>query len=168
MVLMAHVQDERRPQMEVIAERGQERPADWPKRLPPVKFGESDIVTAKSEWEWRKLATVYDLMPTDDAITWVLTHSSVALFDIKTSTFSGLLLSSMATHNWLYFTSPDGATLPRNRYSPFRTLSEHISKLILQMCPHKRAFVLDHGIVGDDLDGNLYVSCKCHVLSTFY
>lgn len=28
-----------------------------------------------------------------------------------------------------------------------------------QMCPHKRAFVLDHGIVGDDKDGNLYVSC---------
>lgn len=30
-----------------------------------------------------------------------------------------------------------------------------------QMCPHKRAFVLDHGIVGDDKDGNLYVSCPC-------
>ncbi|GFZ50204.1 Nitrite reductase [NAD(P)H] [Saitozyma sp. JCM 24511] len=31
-----------------------------------------------------------------------------------------------------------------------------------QMCPHKRAFVLDHGIVGDDKDGNLYVSCPLH------
>ena len=30
-----------------------------------------------------------------------------------------------------------------------------------QMCPHKRAFILDHGIVGDDKDGNLYVSCPC-------
>ncbi|CAE7217581.1 unnamed protein product, partial [Rhizoctonia solani] len=30
------------------------------------------------------------------------------------------------------------------------------------MCPHKRAFVLDHGIVGDDADGNLYVSCPLH------
>lgn len=29
------------------------------------------------------------------------------------------------------------------------------------MCPHKRAFVLEHGIVGDDPNtGNLYVSCK--------
>ncbi|OCF75267.1 nitrite reductase [NAD(P)H], large subunit [Kwoniella mangroviensis CBS 8886] len=31
-----------------------------------------------------------------------------------------------------------------------------------QMCPHKRAFVLDHGIVGDDKNGNLYVSCPLH------
>lgn len=28
-----------------------------------------------------------------------------------------------------------------------------------QMCPHKRAFVLDHGIIGDDVNGNLHVSC---------
>ncbi|WVW80433.1 nitrite reductase [NAD(P)H], large subunit [Kwoniella bestiolae CBS 10118] len=31
-----------------------------------------------------------------------------------------------------------------------------------QMCPHKRAFVLDHGIVGDDKNGDLYVSCPLH------
>jgi nitrite reductase (NAD(P)H) len=30
-----------------------------------------------------------------------------------------------------------------------------------QMCPHKRAFVLDQGIIGDDKEGNLYVSCPC-------
>ena len=30
------------------------------------------------------------------------------------------------------------------------------------MCPHKRAFVLDHGVVGDDPNGNLYVSCPLH------
>jgi nitrite reductase/ring-hydroxylating ferredoxin subunit len=30
-----------------------------------------------------------------------------------------------------------------------------------QMCPHKRAFVLEHGIIGDDPNtGNIYVSCK--------
>jgi nitrite reductase (NAD(P)H) len=28
------------------------------------------------------------------------------------------------------------------------------------MCPHKRAFVLDHGIIGDNAGGELYVSCK--------
>lgn len=79
MVLMAYVQDERRPQTEVITERGQERPADWPKQLPPAKLGESLIVTPKSEWEWRKLATVNDLMPTDDATTRVLTHIHLLL-----------------------------------------------------------------------------------------
>ena len=32
-----------------------------------------------------------------------------------------------------------------------------------QMCPHRRAFVLDHGIVGDDpSSGALYVSCPMH------
>ena len=30
------------------------------------------------------------------------------------------------------------------------------------MCPHKRAFVLDHGLVGDDRNGNIYVSCPLH------
>ncbi|KAF7300645.1 NAD(P)H nitrite reductase [Mycena chlorophos] len=31
-----------------------------------------------------------------------------------------------------------------------------------QMCPHRRAFVLDHGIVGESADGNPYVSCPLH------
>ncbi|KAG1776329.1 hypothetical protein EV702DRAFT_1179952 [Suillus placidus] len=122
--------DEHRPQTEVITERGQERPADWPKRLPPTKLGESAFVTPKSEWEWRKLATVHDLMPTDDATT----SAAVKYGDSQLAIFH----------------------IPRRGY--FATQ---------QMCPHKRAFVLDHGIVGDDLDGNLYVSCKCHVLSAF-
>jgi nitrite reductase (NAD(P)H) len=34
------------------------------------------------------------------------------------------------------------------------------------MCPHKRAFVLDHGIIGDDKDGNIYVSCKSSLSSS--
>lgn len=117
--------DERRPQTEVITERGQERPADWPKRLPPAKLGESVIVTPKSKWEWRKLATVQDLMPTDDATT----SAAVKYGDSQLAIFH----------------------IPRRGY--FATQ---------QMCPHKRAFVLDHGIVGDDLDGNLYVSCPLH------
>ncbi|THU96328.1 nitrite reductase [Dendrothele bispora CBS 962.96] len=32
-----------------------------------------------------------------------------------------------------------------------------------QMCPHKRAFILEHGIVGDDpKSGEIYVSCPMH------
>ncbi|KAG2156771.1 uncharacterized protein EDB93DRAFT_1238676 [Suillus bovinus] len=117
--------DERRPQTEVIRERGQERPADWPTKLPPAKLGESAIATPKSEWEWRKLATVHDLMPTDGATT----SAAVKYGDSQLAIFH----------------------IPRRGY--FATQ---------QMCPHKRAFVLDHGIVGDDLDGNLYVSCPLH------
>ncbi|TFK21046.1 nitrite reductase [Coprinopsis marcescibilis] len=31
-----------------------------------------------------------------------------------------------------------------------------------QMCPHKRAFVLEHGIIGDSSNGKPYVSCPLH------
>jgi len=32
-----------------------------------------------------------------------------------------------------------------------------------QMCPHKRAFVLEHGLIGDDAkSGAVYVSCPMH------
>jgi len=117
--------DERRPQTEVIKERGQERPADWPKESLPIKLHESDIVTHKSEWKWRNLATVHDLTPNTDATT----SAAVKYGDSQLAIFH----------------------IPRRGY--FATQ---------QMCPHKRAFVLDHGIVGDDLDGNLYVSCPLH------
>ncbi|KAJ8585502.1 nitrite reductase [Rhizopogon salebrosus TDB-379] len=117
--------DERRPQTEVIKERGQERPADWPKESLPAKLHESAIVTPKSEWEWRNLATVHDLTPNTDATT----SAAVKYGDSQLAIFH----------------------IPKRGY--FATQ---------QMCPHKRAFVLDHGIVGDDLDGNLYVSCPLH------
>jgi len=31
-----------------------------------------------------------------------------------------------------------------------------------QMCPHRRAFVLDHGIIGESPKGDPYVSCPLH------
>jgi nitrite reductase (NAD(P)H) len=31
-----------------------------------------------------------------------------------------------------------------------------------QMCPHKRAFILSDGIIGDDEKGNMWVSCPYH------
>lgn len=31
-----------------------------------------------------------------------------------------------------------------------------------QMCPHKRAYVLENGMVGEDKNKNLYVSCPMH------
>lgn len=30
------------------------------------------------------------------------------------------------------------------------------------MCPHKRAFVLHDGLIGDDADGNIHVACPLH------
>jgi nitrite reductase (NAD(P)H) len=59
------MQEERLSPMEVIHERGQQRPADWPKQLPPAKLRASQIATPKSEWQWRKLAAVQDLTPSN-------------------------------------------------------------------------------------------------------
>ncbi|CAE6540498.1 unnamed protein product [Rhizoctonia solani] len=117
--------DERQAQIEPIVERGQTRPADWPKSFPPVKFNESDIHAPKAQWTWRPLAKTSEMRPTSAGTT-----SAVAKYgDTQIAIFN----------------------VPERGY--FATQ---------QMCPHKRAFVLDHGIVGDDANGNLYVSCPLH------
>lgn len=46
------------------------------------------------------------------------------------------------------------------RLALFRT--PHGYHATQQMCPHKRAFVLDHGIVGDNGGGAPHVSCPLH------
>lgn len=64
-------QDERRPAIENIVERGQTRPADWPKTFPSQKFEDKQIATARADWTWIKLATVEDLTPTEHNTTCV-------------------------------------------------------------------------------------------------
>ncbi|KAH9947040.1 nitrite reductase [Amylocystis lapponica] len=118
--------EERRPQIETIAERGQLRPANWAKDTPSVLLRESDIKSPKSQWTWRKMAQVVDLMPTEAGTT----SAAVKYGDSQIAIFH----------------------VPRRGY--FATQ---------QMCPHRRAFVLEHGIVGDDpKSGALYVSCPMH------
>ncbi|KAB5593146.1 Nitrite reductase (NAD(P)H) large subunit [Ceratobasidium theobromae] len=117
--------DERQPQIEPIVERSQQRPADWPKAFPAVKFDESDVSVPKTHWTWKPLAKTSDLKPTSAGTTSAVAKygdSQIAIFNV-----------------------------PDRGY--FATQ---------QMCPHRRAFVLDHGIVGDDANGNLYVSCPLH------
>ncbi|KAG6901833.1 hypothetical protein C0995_007404 [Termitomyces sp. Mi166 len=117
--------DEKLPQSEVITERGQHRPADWPKAYPPVKFSHENVVTAKSEWKWVTVAKTADLLPNDAGTTSAAVkygNTQLAIFHV-----------------------------PNKGYYATQ-----------QMCPHKRAFVLDHGIIGDTANGNLYVSCPLH------
>lgn len=59
--------------MEIISERGQTRPADWPKDFGPLKFAESDLskTVRKEEWEWKHVCSVGDLMPTNAGTTCV-------------------------------------------------------------------------------------------------
>ena len=122
----------------MIEERGQMRAADWPKDFPGPKFDAKDLRTPKSEWKWTPLATKADLAPTDTNTTYV--------------------------HLSLIKISPDRIRSCAVRYGDDSQLAIfHVPKkgyfATQQMCPHKRAFVLDHGIIGDDKDGNLYVSC---------
>ncbi|TFK51421.1 nitrite reductase [Heliocybe sulcata] len=117
--------DEARPQMEMIKERNQARPANWPKTFPPAKLHVSSIRTPKSEWKWREVAAVEDLTPTQAGTT----SAAVKYGDSQLAIFH----------------------IPKRGYYATQ-----------QMCPHKRAFVLDHGIVGDDPNGNVYISCPLH------
>ncbi|SGY20621.1 BQ5605_C016g08108 [Microbotryum silenes-dioicae] len=118
--------DERRVGIEPITERGQNRPADWPKNFPAKRFEDNEVPTPRSEWEWVNLATTQDLMPTE------------------ANTTSAAVRYGQDTQLAIFH-------VPKRGY--FATQ---------QMCPHKRAFVLEHGIIGDDANGNLYVSCPLH------
>ncbi|KAJ6631137.1 NADPH nitrite reductase [Mycena sp. CBHHK59/15] len=117
--------DERRPQAEMITERGQQRPADWAKAYPPIKITQDQLLTPKSDWQWLTLVAKANMMPTDVGTTSVAIkygETQLAVFHV-----------------------------PKRGY--FATQ---------QMCPHRRAFVLDHGIVGESPTGDLYVSCPLH------
>jgi len=63
------MQDERRPAVEEIEERGQTRAADWPKSFPGEKFTLDMIPTPEERWKWVALATVEDLQPNDHNTT---------------------------------------------------------------------------------------------------
>ncbi|GAA5872094.1 hypothetical protein JCM8547_003101 [Rhodosporidiobolus lusitaniae] len=118
--------DERRLNSELITERGQQRPADWPKNFPGQRFTDASIPTPRSQWKYVKLATVDDLAPNEEGTTSCAVRygedTQLAVFHV-----------------------------PKRGY--FATQ---------QMCPHKRAFILEHGIIGDDANGALYVSCPLH------
>uniref|UniRef100_A0A8H7Y0P8 Rieske domain-containing protein n=1 Tax=Psilocybe cubensis TaxID=181762 RepID=A0A8H7Y0P8_PSICU len=108
---------------ELIEERGQRRPPDWPEEATSLKFETSDIVNG--HWKWRKVAKFGDLRPTEDASTSMVVNYSdteIAIFRLA--------------NGEMYATQ--------------------------QMCPHRRAFVLSDGLVGESQDGKPYVSCPLH------
>jgi len=61
--------DERVAPGELIEERGQRRPADWPKAFPPVSLKPDVIATPKSEWQWISMVKKTEMMPTDAGTT---------------------------------------------------------------------------------------------------
>ena len=60
---------ERRQQTEVIEERGQKRPADWPKTSGSLRFTPDQFVTPKHQWTWQTVAKKGDMVLNDQATT---------------------------------------------------------------------------------------------------
>lgn len=115
--------DEQRPSMELIEERDQSRPIDWPAEAPPLKLQKSDI--QNGVWQWRTVANLKDLNPSSEGSSSIVINYSdtqIAIFRLANGT--------------LYATQ--------------------------QGCPHRRAFVLADGLLGDTPDGKPYVSCPLH------
>ncbi|CAJ0635803.1 6306_t:CDS:2 [Entrophospora sp. SA101] len=116
--------------IEIITERGQKRPADWPKDVsvlqPLMSNGNGDVVSnGKNELtgkSWVKIAPV-DLFPDNSGKVIKYGDTQIAIFNSHDKT------QWYATQN---------------------------------MCPHKRAFVLADGILGDDENGVVKVSCPMH------
>ena len=64
--------DETALQIEPIVERGQTRPADWPKEFPSMKLEDSHVPAPKDQWKWKALAKVTDFSQTNEGTTYVV------------------------------------------------------------------------------------------------
>ncbi|CAG8467296.1 11382_t:CDS:2 [Funneliformis caledonium] len=106
--------------IEYITERGQQRPADWPKKFDDdLVVPDNKSLTDKS---WVKIALTSSF-PIEAGQVIKYGDTQIAIFN---------------THG-------------RTRWYATQN-----------MCPHKRAFVLSQGLVGDDENGILKVSCPMH------
>lgn len=121
--------DESEPMIEMVAQRGQERPADWPSEAISLQqiemldgrtLGEHEEEQLK-QTRWTQVGTVDDF-PMDGGATVKYGNVQIAVFN---------------------FTS-------RGEWYACQ-----------QMCPHKKAFVLSRGIIGDS-GGLPKVACPLH------
>ena len=60
---------ERRPQIEIIEERGQQRPANWPNTSTPIKLTAEQLKTPKNQWTWITVAKNDDITLSEDGTT---------------------------------------------------------------------------------------------------
>ena len=60
---------ERRPQTEIIEERGQQRPANWPNTSAPLKLTAEQLKTPKNQWAWVTVVKKDDITLSEDGTT---------------------------------------------------------------------------------------------------
>ena len=119
--------DETEPTIEIISERGQPRPADWPGEAVSLRQIEAldrladDAAGAAAERAWVKVGSECDFPP-DGGATVKYGGVQIAVFNFSSR---GAWYASQ------------------------------------QMCPHKKAFVLSRGILGD-AGGTPKVACPLH------
>ncbi|HIE66057.1 MAG: nitrite reductase large subunit NirB [Nitrospira sp.] len=120
--------DETESSLEIISERGQQRPADWPSesvsleqfKLLQQRLPEADLVQ-ENQSAWVKVGIVSDF-PTNGGATIKVGKVQIAVFNFES----------------------------RGKWYACQ-----------QMCPHKKAFVLSRGIIGD-VQGTPKVACPLH------
>lgn len=113
--------DERSEQIELVRERNQTRPANWPKESVLEDFRERKWTSL----EWEQVCKVEDLR-----------HSSAG---------GSCAIKRGDTELAIFHVEGKGYYATQ------------------QMCPHRRAFVLSDGIIGDDpVTGEPFVSCPMH------
>ncbi|MCL4108157.1 UNVERIFIED_CONTAM: hypothetical protein GTU68_066080 [Idotea baltica] len=112
--------DETEPTIEIVSERGQSRPGDWPveKRREEVEVNHSEELATK---KWVQVGTADDF-PIDGGSTIKYGKTQIAVFNF-------------ASRGEWYATQ--------------------------NMCPHRKAFVLSRGMVGD-ASGTPKVACPLH------
>ena len=116
--------DEIKEGIEIVEERGQKRPAEWPEEA-PLRFEVNEIVQPENQWKWRKVATAADLRNSNKGTTSIAVNYS----DTQLAVFK-------LANGRIYATQ--------------------------QLCPHRRAFVLSDGLLGETIEGNPYISCPLH------
>ncbi|ORY78544.1 hypothetical protein BCR37DRAFT_382185 [Protomyces lactucae-debilis] len=106
--------------VEQIQERGQVRPANWPKKSDTTDFKN----TKWSSLSWEPVCSVEALKstPAGASATVLRGETQLAIFHVQGKG---------------YFASQ-------------------------AMCPHRKAFVLAQGLIGDDENGEVHVSCPMH------
>ena len=60
---------ERRPQTEIVEERGQQRPANWPSTSASLKLTVEQLKTPKNQWTWITVAKKDDLTLSENGTT---------------------------------------------------------------------------------------------------
>lgn len=123
---------------ELRTERGQSHPASWPEEEVPLRFIKEDLSSVTS----------------DPAV--------ISAFNNPKGGWSWIKLARLSDLR----PTKNGATSVVVNYSDTQIAIFRMENGKLyatqQMCPHRRAFVLADGLIGDTEDGRSYVSCPLH------